>query len=29
MIRVLQVGAGGFGATWLRALSTLREEGRP
>jgi predicted dehydrogenase len=26
MIRVLQVGAGGFGATWLRALATLREE---
>jgi predicted dehydrogenase len=25
-MRVLQVGAGGFGATWLRALSTLRGE---
>jgi predicted dehydrogenase len=26
MIRVLQVGAGGFGATWLRAFSGLRGE---
>jgi predicted dehydrogenase len=25
-VRVLQVGAGGFGATWLRALATLRDE---
>jgi predicted dehydrogenase len=26
MIRVLQIGAGGFGATWLRALANLRGE---
>jgi predicted dehydrogenase len=25
-MRVLQVGAGGFGATWLRALSTMGDE---
>ena len=25
-MRILQVGAGGFGATWLNALATLREE---
>lgn len=25
-MRILQVGAGGFGATWLRTLSTLRDQ---